>query len=105
MVTVHLMQEPRESCAEHHPSTPSPPPLLLHYRSASSLITHLVGVDGHAGGEAHHGDAVEAGGVGDGGGGEVVVGLRRVTHQDGVDLQGHREEVKGEQHDPHFLSV
>lgn len=102
MVTVHLMEESCESCVEHHP----PPPLRLHYRSASSIITHLVGVDGHAGGEAHHGDAVEAGGVGDGGGSEVVVGLRRVTHQDGVDLQGHRElEMKGEQHDPHFRSV
>lgn len=52
-------------------------------------ITHLVGVDGHAGGEPHHGDAVEARGVGDGRGSEVVAGLGRVTHQDGVDLQRH----------------
>lgn len=52
-------------------------------------ITHLVGVDGHAGGEPDHRDAVEARGVGDGCGGEMVAGLGRVTHQDGVDLQRH----------------
>lgn len=52
-----------------------------------SSVTHLVGVDGHARGEPHHRDAVEAGRVGDGRRGEMVAGLRRVTHQDGVNLQ------------------
>ena len=50
---------------------------------------YLVRVDGHAGGEAHHGDAVEAGGVGHGRGRQVVVGLGRVAHQDGIDLESH----------------
>lgn len=53
-------------------------------------ITHLVWVDGHAGGEPHHGDTVEACCVRDGRRGEVVVGLGGVTHQDSVDLQIHR---------------
>lgn len=48
---------------------------------------HLVGVDGHARGQAHHGDAVEARRVGHGRRRQVVVGLRRVAHQDGVHLK------------------
>lgn len=55
-----------------------------------SSVTHLVRVDGHAGGEPHHGDAVEACSVWDGRWSEVVIGLWRVTHQDSVDLQWHR---------------
>lgn len=51
-----------------------------------SVASYLVGVDGHPGGQTHHGDAVEAGSVGDRCWGQVVVGLRRVTHQDGVHL-------------------
>lgn len=52
-----------------------------------SSVTHLVWVDGHAGGEPHHRDAVEACSVGDRRWSEVVIGLGRVTHQDSIDLQ------------------
>lgn len=52
-----------------------------------SLVTHLVWVDGHAGGKPDHRDAVKARRVRDRRWSEVVIGLGRVTHQDGVDLQ------------------
>lgn len=58
---------------------------LFLFTSLSS-ITYLVWVDGHAGGEPHHGDAVEACSVGDRRWSEVVIGLGRVTHQDSIDL-------------------
>lgn len=66
-------------------STPSLPLsfLLLSYSS----VTHLVWVDGHAGGEPDHRDAIKARRVGDRRWSQVVIGLGRVTHQDGVDLQ------------------
>lgn len=65
------------------PLPPSPPSLSLFL----SVISHLVGIDGHACGEAHDRDAVEACGVGYRRGGEVVVGLGRMTHEDGIHLQ------------------
>lgn len=60
-----------------------PPSFLLSYSS----VTHLVWVDGHAGGEPDHRDAIKARRVGDRRWSQVVIGLGRVTHQDGVDLQ------------------
>lgn len=45
-----------------------------------SSVTHLVRVDGHAGGEADHRDAVKARRVGDRRWSEEVIGLGRVTH-------------------------
>lgn len=65
------------------PSFLSPSFLFTSYSS----VTHLVWVDGHAGGQPDHGDAVEARRVRDRRWSEVVIGLGRVTHQDGVDLQ------------------
>lgn len=53
--------------------------------------SYLVGVNGHACRQSDYGDPVESGSVGDGSGGQVVVGLRRVAHQDSIDLQ--EEEV------------
>lgn len=62
------------------------PPSLPVWISFAS--TYLVRVNRHASGEPHHGDAVEACGVGDRCRSQVVIGLGRVTHQDGVDLKG-----------------
>lgn len=53
----------------------------------------LVGVDGHARRQADHRNPVEPGRVGDGRWGQVVVGLRRMTDQDGVDLQKKKNEL------------
>lgn len=65
------------------PLSCSPPFLYTSY----SLVTHLVWVDGHAGGKPDHRDAVKARRVRDRRWSEVVIGLGRVTHQDGIDLQ------------------
>lgn len=53
--------------------------------------SYLVRVNGHACRQSNYRDPVESGGVGDGSGSQVVVGLRRVAHQDSIDLQ--KEEV------------
>lgn len=47
--------------------------------SKSGGQAYLVRVDGHSGRQSQDGDSVEASCVGDRGGGEVVVGSRRVT--------------------------
>lgn len=87
-----LRSRPRGALYTRSPLISSPSFLLpspsLGFISYSS-VTHLVGVDGHAGGEADHRDAVKARRVGDRRWSEVVIGLGRVTHQDSIDLQRH----------------
>lgn len=59
-------------------------------KGVSRLGRYLVRVDGHTGRQADHWDPVETGSVGDGCGSQVVIGLRGVADQNGVNLQDKR---------------
>lgn len=59
-------------------------------RGQQVLWFYLVRVDGHTGRQANHWDPVETGSVGDRCGSQVVIGLRGVTDQNGVNLQDKR---------------
>lgn len=81
-----LEAAPGELSAPSLSSLPLPLSPSFLFTSFSS-VTHLVWVDGHAGGQPDHRDAVEARRVRDRRWSEVVIGLGRVTHQDSIDLQ------------------
>lgn len=81
-----LEAAPGELSAPSLSSLPLPVSPSFLFKSFSS-VTHLVWVDGHAGGQPDHRDAVKARRVRDRRWSEVVIGLGRVTHQDSIDLQ------------------